>query len=109
MPVLHSYWDGPYCVIVPVQELEAWILADIQSVSKVFTSWRPQPISNPEGINSPKEFLEKLSRAANHKPRYAHAVHNARVAEHLDIDILMTKCPSFLPLANFVRKPRRGS
>jgi hypothetical protein len=98
-----------YCVIVPVQELEAWILADIQAVSKVFTSWKPQPISNPEGIRSPKEYLEKLSQASNHKPRYAHAVHNARVAEHLDIDLVMTKCPSFLPLATFVRKPRRGS
>ncbi len=29
------------CVVIPVQELEAWILADIQSVTNVFSSWKP--------------------------------------------------------------------
>jgi hypothetical protein len=67
------------CVVVPVQELEAWILADIECAFNLFTSWHPKPIPNPEAISSPKEHLEKLSRDSKRKPRYSHATHNELV------------------------------
>jgi hypothetical protein len=52
-----------------VYELEAWILADIAAVTKIFTSWLPQPISGiPEAIPDPKEHLIRLSKQAN-EPR----------------------------------------
>jgi hypothetical protein len=41
--------DG-YCIIVPVQELEAWILADIECAIHIFSGWRPAAILNPEHI-----------------------------------------------------------
>ena len=50
------------CIVIPVQELEAWILADIVAVAQVFPSWLPKAIENPENIPSPKEHREKLSR-----------------------------------------------
>lgn len=89
------------CAVVPVQEMEAWILADIEAVSNVFSSWRPTPIRNPEAIPSPKEYLESLSRASNNKPRYSHATHNERVARFLRLEIVEAKCPSFGPLKEF--------
>ena len=41
------------CVVVPVQELEAWILADIECATNIFSSWKPLAIGNPERIANP--------------------------------------------------------
>jgi hypothetical protein len=89
--------------LVPVQEIEAWILADVhQAVPHVIPSWRPGEVSNPEGIASPKEYLARSSRGSNQKPRYADTVHNPRVAGFLDIRTVERKCKSFRPLIQFV-------
>ena len=95
------------CIVVPVQELEAWILADIECACKIFPSWRPLAIQNPEGISRPKEYLEKLSRQSSHRPRYSHATHNEKMAEQLDHAKVEQKCPSFRVLAEFVRSGTR--
>lgn len=96
---LHS----EFCALVPTQEIESWILADLHAVTKVITSWVPdKDISNPESINDPKEFLEKLSRRFK-KPLYSHAVHNPKIAVHLDLDKVSAKCMSFRPLVDFIR------
>jgi hypothetical protein len=93
------------CVIIPVQEIEAWILADIEAVTNVIPSWRPSPFKeNPEAVNRPKEHLEWLSRSSNKKPRYSHANHNPRVAEHLDLKIVRERCSSFRPLFEWIGK-----
>ncbi|MDB5353922.1 MAG: hypothetical protein JWN24_375 [Phycisphaerales bacterium] len=91
------------CILIPVQEIEAWILADIKAVSKVFTSWEPGPIQqNPETIPSPKEFLERLSELNHRKPIYSHATDNKEIAKHLDFGLVRQRCPSFGPLVDFV-------
>ncbi len=94
----------PCCVVIPVEEIEAWILADVQAVTKVFSGWSPQPkpIDNPETIPNPKEYLIRLSRGLNRKPRYDHVNDNPRVAEHLDLTRVTRLCPSFRPLAAFI-------
>jgi hypothetical protein len=90
------------CILIPFQEIEAWILADIEAVTHIFKNWHPKPISNPESIDSPKEYLEKLSRDAKKRPRYNHATHNEKVAQYLDLDKVLQKCPSFNPLVELV-------
>jgi len=92
------------CIVIPVEELEAWLLADIEAVVNVCKSWRPGPIPNPERIPSPKEHLEKLSRDSKHRPRYSHAVHNEKLSKYIDLDKVSRKCPSFKPLEDFVTK-----
>ncbi len=94
--------DAGYCIVVPVQELEAWILADIESASNIFPSWTPPAIDNPEQVLSPKEHLEKLSRDSRQRPRYSHATHNERMAAHLDLVKVSKKCPAFRQLEAFV-------
>jgi hypothetical protein len=94
--------DQGCCIIVPVQELEAWILADIECATNIFPSWRPSPIENPERIARPKEHLEKLSRDSRQRPRYSHATHNARMARYLDLEKVRQKCRAFGVLVDFV-------
>lgn len=101
--------NGLYSIIVPVQEVEAWILADIAAVSNVFKGWSPDEISNPESIASPKEHLEKLSRNSERRPRYSHATHNEKVAQHLDLEKVANKCPSFRPLVEFVEEGKANA
>jgi hypothetical protein len=90
------------CIVIPVQELEAWFLADIECVTHIFKSWKPVTILNPESIPSPKEHLEKLSRDSKQRPRYSHATHNERMAKHLNLDTVGRKCPAFRALGGFV-------
>ena len=91
------------CVVVPVEELEAWLLADVAAVSKKWPSWRPDAIANPERVRDPKEHLEKLSRDSQRRPRYSHAVDNPILAGLIDLGIVERKCASFRVLAEFVR------
>ena len=100
--VKHSEVGDACCILIPVQELEAWILADIECAVNIFPSWRPAPIQNPEKIESPKEHLEKLSRDSKQRPRYSHAVHNEKMARHLDLEKVQRKCPAFSVLVEFV-------
>jgi hypothetical protein len=91
------------CIVIPVQELEAWILADIECAPKVFGSWRPAPIPNPEGIPKPKEYIERLCYSDKPRRRYKHAVDNERMARHLDVEKVARKCAEFSKLRTFVR------
>ncbi|MFN0051699.1 MAG: DUF4276 family protein [Planctomycetales bacterium] len=93
-----------WCIVVPVEEIEAWILADLPAVTKVFSGWTPKPFGTPpESIHNPKERLERESRTPeNKRPRYTHAIHNQKVAEHLDLTEVERRCPSFGPLVKFV-------
>lgn len=88
--------------VVPVQELEAWLLADLSAVRHVITGWRPADVTSPETIASPKEHLRRLSRGANARPRYVPTQHNERLAEYVDLSKVSRACPSFRPLAAFV-------
>jgi len=42
------------CIVVPVQALEAWILADIECATHIFTSWRPSAVGIPRISPSPR-------------------------------------------------------
>jgi hypothetical protein len=96
-------FKGVFCALVPIQEIESWILADLKAVSKIITSWNPtEEINHPETVKDPKEYLEKLSRQQQ-RPRYSHATHNPIIARHLDIAKVSMKCSSFRPLIDIVK------
>ncbi len=74
---------GRYHIAVPVQAIEAWILADVESLSRMFTSWTPGAIGNPETYPDPKYHLEALSRiAGRNEKRYEHRKHNPLTIAH---------------------------
>ena len=78
-------------LLVIVQELEAWLLADDEALSSV--TGRPQHrIPNPETVNDPKARLEKILSDAE-------IVYTAEVARRIaaaaSADVLSVRCPSF--------------
>jgi len=92
------------CILIPTKEIEAWILADIKAVTHIISSWQPsENFSSPEIVEKPKEKLIKLSQIKNSKPLYDYATHNKKIMEHLDLETLKKKCPSFAELYNFVK------
>lgn len=94
--------DALHFVAVPVQMIEAWILADVESAGKMFKSWRPGEVKNPESYPDPKHELETLSRQGLNRSRYVYTEHNPRIITYLDLDRVARKCPSFRPLRDFV-------
>ncbi len=97
------------CIIVPVQELEAWIIADEEAIKKAIPSLNIKPVPRPETIRSPKEWLVTESRKGRSRPLYTPTIHNARVAEHMNLDKVVKKCPSFGQLVAFVNPPKTSS
>ena len=93
----------PHRIIVPVQELESWIIADEEAIRLTIPTLVIKPQLHPETIKSPKEWLKDESRNGGSKPLYAPATFNAKVAVHLNIDKVKNKCKSFKELVNFVK------
>lgn len=97
------------CIVIPVHEIEAWILADIDQVAKhISRFWTPPAYpGNPEAVPKPQKYIEKLSRDSKKMPRYSHTSDNETVAEHLDLSRVRERCKSFQPFIDFVRGKRK--
>lgn len=89
------------CICIPVEELEAWFLADASVVSKVSRGSCSRPYPSPELVAKPKELLFRLSRDSRGKARYS-TNDNEVLAKELDLDICAERCPSFAELRDFV-------
>lgn len=95
--------DKLICILIPIEEIEAWILADVQAVSSVIPSWRPtEKFPNPESVINPKGKLTQLSQTKKAKPLYIYTVHNQKILQYIDLGIVKKKCPSFKVLADFI-------
>jgi hypothetical protein len=94
-------------ICIPVEELEAWFWSDIQIVRHVGRGSGNAHL-NPHTVVRPKEALQRLSRAANGKPRYS-TQNNAELAEKLDLTVCAARCPSFSSLLSFLRNLGTGA
>lgn len=96
--------DSTFCALIPVREIESWLLADLDAVKKVFTSFRvDREIRNPEKDGNPKRTLEKLLRREDNKPCYSGSVFNSKIAAYTDLKLLAERCPSSVPLFELIK------
>ena len=87
----------PVELIVIKEELEAWLLADPSALQKVLGV--SKAFASPENLRDPKRELMRLMPGA---VAYTHQIAR-RIAEEIDLTILIRRCPAFLRLQSAVR------
>ena len=91
-----------YVVVIPVKELEAWLLCDPDAIRSVFRLRKdPKLPSNPESLVDPKKELGSLVKAAG-GAIYVNTVHNRKIAAASSVDLISERCPSFEPYFLFI-------
>lgn len=92
-----------YIICVPVQEIEAWFLSDLENLNSIFRfNTKPKLKGDLENINSPKEKLEEIVYK-NANKLYLNTAHNGVIAENINVQKIRGKCPSFEPLYSFIK------
>jgi hypothetical protein len=91
-----------YVFVIPVEEIEAWLLADERSINTLFALKPPlKEVKNTEAIANPKEYLGRIIRSRSKKRRdYLPSVDNVKLAAKVTVKSL-SKCRSFDDLAAF--------
>lgn len=95
-----------YLICIPEEELEAWLVSDEVAIKKGLNLRNLPPVVNfPETIVSPKEYIEKMiHKISKGEKRYLNTIHNEKIASFISIDIVKRKCPSFIPLYDFLNQ-----
>jgi hypothetical protein len=94
---------GLHLIVIPVREIEAWLLSDHVAITKAMKLKDAlKQIANPESILRPKEYLADLVYTKSRKQRrYVNALDNEKIAE-LCAAINLKRCASFVPFCDFV-------
>jgi hypothetical protein len=93
-----------HLVSIPIEELEAWLLADPEGIKSGLRLKRvPKFSGTPETINSPKEKLRDAIFSCSNKEIYYQTSMNPRIAESIDVTKIYAKCPSFKEFYDFVK------
>jgi hypothetical protein len=91
-----------YIILIPVHEIEAWLLIDASALKKVFNMPKlPKVPHRPEDILEPKERLGDIIWRYS-KRRYINTIHNKYIAKELNINSLNRKCDSFVQYPRFI-------
>jgi hypothetical protein len=93
-----------HVIIVPIQEIEAWLLADSNAIKRAMNlTLLPKEISSPESVRNPKSKLsDVIYRCSENKTRYVNTIHNEKIASELRVSKIR-RCTSFLNFESFVQ------
>jgi len=95
---LHADIRDKVKLAIAKQTIEAWFLADLEALERVFNCEIEETIENPEEIQDPEEELDNLLR--KHGERYYKGEQVAkRIMEELNLDKASSKLDS---LKNFL-------
>ena len=92
-------------VVIPCEELEAWLLSDMKALKQSMNlATMPKIIPNPETTASPKECIGELVRmhSKNKSKRYVNTVHNLQIAKAVSVSTISRRCPSFRYFGRFI-------
>ena len=90
-----------YIVLIPVREIEAWLMTDAMALRDVFGMKKaPRLPSNPETVLHAKEKLRDLVWKSVRK-HYVNTIHNGQIAARMRISNVK-RCRSFRKYPEFV-------
>lgn len=90
-------------IVIPIEEMEAWLLSDVDAIQKVFSLPKtPSKIHDCENVPSPKEHLEGMVWKIG-KKRYVNTIHNKKISQLTSLDNLL-RCKSFATFDKYVRE-----
>jgi hypothetical protein len=94
---------SPYLIVIPVREIEAWLLSDHHAIERAMKlKDRISKIANPEAILNPKEHLADLVyRKSRKSRRYVNALDNPKIAVECATNNL-SRCASFVSFSEFI-------
>lgn len=96
-----SKYSATSLVVIPVEELEAWLLSDANAIKAVFNiRKKPSIQKDVEAISSPKEYLEDIVRGLGKV--YANTLHNKKIATETNLSNLEA-LSSFSPFKDFMK------
>ena len=96
-----------HVILIPVEELEAWLLCDADALRRVFgMSDVPKVPARPDLLTKPKEYLRDMVWRMS-KRRYVNTIHNAKIAHEMSLTSLGA-CASFGRYPRFVRRVDPG-
>lgn len=91
-----------HVIVVPVREIEAWLLADEKAVERALGLEIPVGcVKSPELIRDPKRKLEEIVwRHSSKRRHYLNTTDNKRIASECEVEKLK-RCDSLLPFHDF--------
>lgn len=94
-----------HIIVIPVLEIEAWLLADHQAIQRAMKLKKAlKLIRNPEEVLNPKEHLRDLVIInSNKERRYINTIDNKKIAKECQIENLK-RCASFVPFVEFIQR-----
>lgn len=101
---IDSKASEPWVLVVPVREMEAWLLTGATVLKNVFKlSKIPKIHSNPETYPDPKKVIADIVRKyrINKNVSYSNATHNPLIAQKLSL-AQIRKCKSYKVLDKFI-------
>lgn len=93
-----SHFPNDVPLSVAIKSLEAWMVADENALRKQFRNPRVKPIPNPEQLDKPYEILRNIYRENGKK--YIAIKELPKIIDEIDLDVLRSKCPSFIDFEN---------
>ena len=100
--VHHINFDR-YVILIPIKEIEAWLLTDATALKTVFKmSQLPKLPNSPEQLQDPKQSLSDIVNKKVNKI-YVNTIHNRKIAAEIRLS-KMKKCRSFQPYTVFMRE-----
>lgn len=101
---LHPSAIAKHEIVVPVKEIEAWLLADHAAITKALgLPQKANKQANPESVGDPKKRLFEIVRERSRKrTTYLNTVHNRQIAKEAELSNLR-RCKSFSPFEVFIQ------
>lgn len=90
-------------IIIPIEELEAWLLCDESALAAVFALNKiPKKIENCDEVQNPKEHLRDLIWELG-KKRYLNTVHNKQISEKVSL-LNLRRCNSYHEFDKYIKE-----